>query len=120
MKLPDLLISRPLDIKAIRARTQSRELRARNRMRQILSQLEIDESSHGAVKILGYWMFGIVKLMKYGSGRPFAVKILEQGRYLLDEGVSRTFIREFEALFCLCHLKMEVDVASGFWIVEVC
>jgi serine/threonine protein kinase len=79
----------------------------------MLWKLEMDKSSHVDIKVLGSGTFGVVKLMKNRSGKLFAVKILERGRHLLDEVVSGTFMREFEALFCLRHPC--VIPLYGFW-----
>jgi TPR repeat protein len=111
MKFGGLSSPQVLDIKTIRANTQRPGLSNKDRVKQKLN-LEIDKSSLQEVKILGSGNFGTVKLMKNSYGDQFAVKIFLRW-HLSDEVLSKSFMREFEALACLSHPC--VIPLYGFW-----
>jgi hypothetical protein len=53
------------------------------------------------MKLLGWGVFAIVKLMKNSQGQLFAVKIFTHRLHIQDDILSKSFAREFEALFNL-------------------
>jgi TPR repeat protein len=64
MKLRDSSVMRMTEVKAIKSNVDLARLKELNRMKQMLSKLEIDLSSLREVEILGSGAFGVVKLMK--------------------------------------------------------
>jgi hypothetical protein len=102
MKLRDSSFIRMMDVKTIKSNVELTRLKELKKRKQMLSKLEVDLSLLREVKSLGSRVSGIIKLMKNSEGELFTVKFFSP-KSLIQEALTESFMREFEALFSLRH-----------------
>jgi serine/threonine protein kinase len=99
LNIHELVDLRPLDIDVIGKRASLDQKGSDDKV----SEFEIDVNSLYRVRLLGWGIFGVVKLMKNSEGDLFAVKYFQYRHHISRAMLSESFSRELDALTKLHH-----------------